>query len=628
MRLIVSTMKDEGPFILEWVAHYLLLGFDHFLINTNDCSDGTDKIIKRLEALGVATHIDNPGPWKKGPQASAYDNAMAHPVYRKADWVLVCDADEFLDIKVGDNTLDALFATCPKATVFAFPWLLFGHNGQVTFRDALITEQFTMSAAPQQISPQQTRGYKSLYRNNGVYRSISTHRPKRLHPNRVSEAHWVDGNGDRFLGFEHQGWAFWQTGQGFGDRIARMNHYAVRSIESYLMKRMRGDVNTTSFHEKMEASGAAYWRLHCWNVTSNTGLASRVPRIKAELDRLLQDKGLSDLHNAAVAFHQMQIKGIRATDMAQAFVTEFADYTHGQVHLLKDNVISDPNRSAGTKDFDAATFLQHMQFTRYNELKTKRAVRQWPWYMNLDALETPADVDAVKEFLRGRKDGATGRRSFPAIPQALKDDISKAVVARQARNEKPNSTEAFLHRISAQDHARWLVLGGQNLEVIDALLALPGLETAYIIDPWGFRAAEASLDVIKPDPKRTKADAAFFGFVTAYQSEIKTGRLRIIRAAALDALKLFEDEFFDACFIQGTRPRKRVLRILLTLEEKLRAKGLLALNGCHSENPKGQEMIGAVRDFISDQSNHLKVSGEAEPFFVAKMGVYAKVWET
>ena len=53
MRLIVSTMKDEGPFILEWVAHYLALGFDHFIINSNDCSDGTDLILQRLQDLGI-----------------------------------------------------------------------------------------------------------------------------------------------------------------------------------------------------------------------------------------------------------------------------------------------------------------------------------------------------------------------------------------------------------------------------------------------------------------------------------------------------------------------------------------------------------------------------------------------
>ena len=60
MRLVISTMKDEGPFILEWIAYYLSIGFTHFIVNSNDCSDGTDAILKRCEELGFLAHIDNP----------------------------------------------------------------------------------------------------------------------------------------------------------------------------------------------------------------------------------------------------------------------------------------------------------------------------------------------------------------------------------------------------------------------------------------------------------------------------------------------------------------------------------------------------------------------------------------
>ena len=44
MRLIVTAMKNEGPFILEWAAYHLSIGFDRFLVYTNDCDDGTDAI--------------------------------------------------------------------------------------------------------------------------------------------------------------------------------------------------------------------------------------------------------------------------------------------------------------------------------------------------------------------------------------------------------------------------------------------------------------------------------------------------------------------------------------------------------------------------------------------------------
>ena len=52
----LSTMKDEGPFVVEWVAHHLALGFTEVMVYTNDCSDGTDALLKRLEALDIGVH--------------------------------------------------------------------------------------------------------------------------------------------------------------------------------------------------------------------------------------------------------------------------------------------------------------------------------------------------------------------------------------------------------------------------------------------------------------------------------------------------------------------------------------------------------------------------------------------
>jgi hypothetical protein len=49
-------MKDEGPYVIEWVAHHLALGFTDLMVYTNDCSDGTDAILKRLEELDVGVH--------------------------------------------------------------------------------------------------------------------------------------------------------------------------------------------------------------------------------------------------------------------------------------------------------------------------------------------------------------------------------------------------------------------------------------------------------------------------------------------------------------------------------------------------------------------------------------------
>ncbi len=95
-------MKDEAPYLLEWLAHYRAIGVTDFLIYTNDCSDGTDLLLDRLQANGVVHHERNK-VLRRGPHKSALKYALDHECYHSADWVLVCYVDEFLNVKEGEG---------------------------------------------------------------------------------------------------------------------------------------------------------------------------------------------------------------------------------------------------------------------------------------------------------------------------------------------------------------------------------------------------------------------------------------------------------------------------------------------------------------------------------------------
>ena len=53
--LIVTTQKNEGAFLLEWLAHHKSIGFDDILVLSNDCSDGNDTMLDRLQDMGELT---------------------------------------------------------------------------------------------------------------------------------------------------------------------------------------------------------------------------------------------------------------------------------------------------------------------------------------------------------------------------------------------------------------------------------------------------------------------------------------------------------------------------------------------------------------------------------------------
>lgn len=72
-------MKDEALFLLEWYAHHLAVGFPKILVYTNDCSDGTDDMLIRLEELRFGYHRRNVIPEGIKPQPSAIKHAQAEP---------------------------------------------------------------------------------------------------------------------------------------------------------------------------------------------------------------------------------------------------------------------------------------------------------------------------------------------------------------------------------------------------------------------------------------------------------------------------------------------------------------------------------------------------------------------
>src|SRR5689334_14422877 len=58
--LLAATMRNEGPYILEWVAYHLAIGFTDLAICTNDCVDASPALLERLEELRLVTHLANP----------------------------------------------------------------------------------------------------------------------------------------------------------------------------------------------------------------------------------------------------------------------------------------------------------------------------------------------------------------------------------------------------------------------------------------------------------------------------------------------------------------------------------------------------------------------------------------
>ncbi len=296
--LAVLTVRNEGSFLLEWVAHARACGFTDILAFSNDCDDGTDRMLDRLATKGWVTHVPNPGPHPKGPQWQALKQADQHPLVQAADWILVCDIDEFVNVKTGDGTLQALLAALPGATAIALTWRLFGNAGVVEIEDHPVTDIFCRAAPPDLAWPWRSQLIKTLFRRDGTYAKLGVHRPRAPDATRLGAARWYDGSGRPLPDSFRSVRLFTPIGSDpYG--LVQLNHYPLGSMQGYLVKADRGRANR-------EASGfdLTYWVERNFCDVEDTTIHRLAPARQRHLATLMQDDELATLHLAAVAWRK------------------------------------------------------------------------------------------------------------------------------------------------------------------------------------------------------------------------------------------------------------------------------------------------------------------------------------
>ncbi len=300
--LIVTSMRNEAAFILEWIAYHKLIGVTDFLIYSNDCTDGTDEMLDRLTQMGLAQHQPNPRSGKKTVQWKALGRARNHPLVKEADWIFVTDVDEFLCIHTGGGRLQDLFSARPEADAFALPWRMFGHNDVQAYADELVMAQFTKCAPEAMLWPWRAVQFKTLWRNDNKHLDkLGVHLPHLKEG--APPLRWVDGNGEILQ--QLAGTVLPHTGPRYD--LAQINHYALSSVENFLVKADRGKPNRTS-----EPTDLGYWIERDFNLVEDHRILRFEDDVRAQVAEWLNDDQLCRLHNAGTAWRKARIAALMA----------------------------------------------------------------------------------------------------------------------------------------------------------------------------------------------------------------------------------------------------------------------------------------------------------------------------
>ncbi len=228
---VLACLRDEGVYLLDWIAHHRALGVEHFFLYSNDNTDGSDDLLAALARAGEITWVVNDAPPGGSPRYKAYGHALQMlPEILDYRWVAVLDVNEALAF---DTALHASFADYlawqerESVDAVALSWVVFGSGALAARAPHPVVERFLRRQPVD-------RHVKSLYR------------PRRfVH----AQAHFPIapfGQAWSFRGSEgaphpqqHEGnaAAFSPDPQ---DRQAWVAHYAVKSAEEFALRHSRG----------------------------------------------------------------------------------------------------------------------------------------------------------------------------------------------------------------------------------------------------------------------------------------------------------------------------------------------------------------------------------------------------
>jgi len=240
---LVAAVKNEGPYLLEWVAYHRLIGFDHILLYAQDGPDCAGPLLQALAAHGEITLFDNPDGVKglpPNPRMRAYFRAL--PDLRSCDWVMALDVDEYLNVTVGDGKVEDLVNDAGNASLISLSWRVFGSSGQTHFVDAPLLPRF-LSAAPKGApKAHRHKGIKTLFRPTAKIAQIMPHRPRLTDQVKAGTdpLDWVNGSGED-VGDVLRGGGWTVPVRTSSYDLGQINKYPIRSQDAFLLSNMWDD---------------------------------------------------------------------------------------------------------------------------------------------------------------------------------------------------------------------------------------------------------------------------------------------------------------------------------------------------------------------------------------------------
>lgn len=310
---IVSIIKNEAPYLREWLDYHIAAGITHFYLYDNESIDHTQTLLRPYMEQGYVTYHFFPG---KCAQMPAYNDAIRR--YRfSARYLALIDADEFiypLNGKSIPQAVQDILNRYPEAGGLTMNWRIFGSAGQKKADLSRgVLERFCWRS-------------KDEFGPNQHVKSIINPRCVRYVPNPHFALYMygkcaVDERGKNVPDYKNEDYPMQEL---------CVNHYFTKSEQEWIARRSIGTADGTTGRRREEFFN------HDQNVVHDTGILSyyqarqgctSVPddqqiyfvRTIDECQTFLLQTGISNMETALGYFHIMHHVShgyLNATDYA------------------------------------------------------------------------------------------------------------------------------------------------------------------------------------------------------------------------------------------------------------------------------------------------------------------------
>lgn len=215
---LAAIIKNEAPYIREWVCFYYLNGVEKFYLYDNESEDNLREVLSDFVSAGIVEIINCPGKEKQVP---AYNDALSRLRY-KTQWLMIVDADEFMIVN-GNKKISEFLKDYEKYAALAVNWVMYDYGGLLKKPEGLVLEN-----------------YRTVH---GKFHPKNLHVKSVINPRKVAlcvNPHYCEYKGGNYAVNENFEKVVGPVTAVQSIEKIRLNHYYCKSYEEYEAKVARG----------------------------------------------------------------------------------------------------------------------------------------------------------------------------------------------------------------------------------------------------------------------------------------------------------------------------------------------------------------------------------------------------